>query len=670
MLCPRCGSEAPDWLDRCDNCGLALVETLARLGRQGPYRVGDVVAERYEVRERAVAGPLCWRYLAFDQEDEKLVTLRAVRPTLLPAERDHEAFRSRIEPLLAFDHPGIARWLRLDREGHTSHVVSERIPDGLTLRTLVDLRRHDARAFGAQETIAVLTLVAEALDGAAAISPHGDLNPEAIVIREADLKVEAHGLASALPREETVRALSSAPASAAYLAPEVLDGAPLEARSDVFSLAVIACELLTGRVPPATTTGLEELLGHLPRHADDVLRRCLAPNPIDRDDSALAMVEALAVVLGVDPLRAGQAPGSRVGRTSDPSVAAEPDAEGTQRTLPPMPDESEVGATMPRDPAVPATPAPASETTQKISVDMLEPFEEEPFTPPAAEPDIRRSEATPGSLDVESIRSLGLDPRLVRAARKLDGARSSGKPSDEPEDGPTVRRPAAAPSDDGGHDLAHEDEVDDRDGEDDEDDGVADDDADTVVSGPGREEPITDEIEELQTEVRRAAPSEALEHGEPDLEEVAHDSSPDAEMGPEWNDAEAPVPLSEGQRSRPPGVMPAAFVGSTLGPTVTSVAGTAQQSPVPSARAVHEEPVALPAVVVDDALVEAFGAPDAPRGATARVPRPEPVPPVVARRAPRRRRRGRLDAWLLPILVVGGVAALAAGMALAIWLFE
>ena len=59
---------------------------------------------------------------------------------------------------------------------------------------------------------AALPSIAEALEAGGAVSPHGSLSPCSIIVREAGLAVTSYGVAPRLPREETVRALSGAPA--------------------------------------------------------------------------------------------------------------------------------------------------------------------------------------------------------------------------------------------------------------------------------------------------------------------------------------------------------------------------------------------------------------------------------------------------------------------------
>lgn len=436
-------------MERCENCGLALIETQSGVAVKGPYKVGDVAAERYEIHERVGVEPLYWTYAAYDLEHELPVMVRAVRRTILPRSLDSQSFARRLAPLTSLDLPGVTGLRRVDRDEGITLVISELV-DGLPLRSLMDLRRDDNRAFSALETIAVLALVAEALEAAAPVTHHGDLRPTHLLIREDELRVEAMGVAAALPWEETVRALKDAPATSAYLAPEVLEGQFSDSRSDIYSLAMIACELLTGRPPPIDTALLDDYLNGLPPMTDDILRRALSPDAARRDAAPSELVEALAVVLGVEPLRPRRGTDALDGpRAAPPDATVEVvrDDDGDTRPAARVKVEG-----FSRDPAVPAFPSP--EGTQQITEDMIEPLDEDDdaeTAPREIEPDPAivgalaadepsgsgeedQLEDWPEVPDVESIRSLGLDPRLVRAARKLDDERS--------DDSPTIRREA------------------------------------------------------------------------------------------------------------------------------------------------------------------------------------------------------------------------------------
>ena len=114
-----------------------------------------------------------------------------------------------------------------------------------------------------------------------------------------------------------------------YVAPEVLTGRPIEVPSDIFTIGVLAFEMVTG-IQPFSGRSLPELLGHMmggrPRHPSDVnpevpsgaaacILRCLEREPASRFDTAAAVRRAwrgLEPPPQVDPDSGGLA-GERVG---------------------------------------------------------------------------------------------------------------------------------------------------------------------------------------------------------------------------------------------------------------------------------------------------------------------------------------------------------------------
>src|SRR5262249_9328144 len=91
-----------------------------------------------------------------------------------------------------------------------------------------------------------------------------------------------------------------------YCAPEQRAGLPLDERCDIFALATVAYELLTGRLPGRMSVPVSQRNPRLPAALDDVIRRGLARDPNDRYPSVAQFRRALA--------GATQPTGSRLGR--------------------------------------------------------------------------------------------------------------------------------------------------------------------------------------------------------------------------------------------------------------------------------------------------------------------------------------------------------------------
>jgi serine/threonine protein kinase len=112
---------------------------------------------------------------------------------------------------------------------------------------------------------------------------HLDLKPENVLCSPSgDIKITDFGLA--LPRVDarTLSALGLAQGTLDYCSPEQRHGLPLDQRSDVFSLAVVTHELLTGKLPGRVYVPASRRNPQLPEALNAVLGRGLARDPDER----------------------------------------------------------------------------------------------------------------------------------------------------------------------------------------------------------------------------------------------------------------------------------------------------------------------------------------------------------------------------------------------------
>ena len=151
---------------------------------------------------------------------------------------------------------------------------------------------------------------------------HRDLKPANIfLVRHGDepdfVKILDFGLVKNVleKAEDQITQTGLFMGSPKYMAPEQIHGAAVDARTDIYSLGIVLCEMLTGRVPFDRATSVSILMAHVsespPALADlkpdivasieveDIVRRCLAKNPQDRYTSMDDLLMALRVAAGV-----------------------------------------------------------------------------------------------------------------------------------------------------------------------------------------------------------------------------------------------------------------------------------------------------------------------------------------------------------------------------------
>jgi nucleotide-binding universal stress UspA family protein len=151
---------------------------------------------------------------------------------------------------------------------------------------------------------------------------HLDLKPSNVIVRPTgeavliDFGLARHGHYPDLLAEEIRSPIGSAP----YISPEQVMGVRWDPRSDVFALGVVLYELATGRYPfgsPGTLAALRKrlwrdpvppraLVPSVPEWLQEVILRCLAPDPDDRYPSAAQVAFDLA-----DPEQIGVGPRGR-----------------------------------------------------------------------------------------------------------------------------------------------------------------------------------------------------------------------------------------------------------------------------------------------------------------------------------------------------------------------
>lgn len=305
MLCYRCGSHVPDTRETCPTCGLkhdaASRPAAGGLSRrwgedEPPYKPGDVVALRYAIRELIGAGPLGFVFKAHDPETNAEVALKVVHHRLVQAREERAQFSQVLRAGRRLTHPHLLCVYEEGLDGDSPYFTMPLL-GGMTLRKLMEARAARGQPFTLEELEGLLVQVANALDDAHALGPHADLKPENIFILPDMAKVTDFGLGLAIPRLPFIQAQKHFRAGV-YVAPEYASGGDFDTRMDVYSLAVIVGELLTGLTP---VDGVPpELAPRFPALAafEPLYRRALNPNPLARPKTVGAFVREYAALLG------------------------------------------------------------------------------------------------------------------------------------------------------------------------------------------------------------------------------------------------------------------------------------------------------------------------------------------------------------------------------------
>lgn len=248
--------------------------------------------------------------LAFDTKMARKVAIKRIPVTkrgMQILSRTTGLREARTAALL--NHPNIVTVHEWDTDDDEAFLIMEHV-DGVSLAGLLDLYAP----LDLDESAAVLAAVAEAVSFAHDNGVlHLDLKPENVLItRDGLVKVADFGVAALT--NAAGQALSAG-GTLGYMPPEQLRGETVDVRTDVWAVAAVAFEVLTGAVPFASDsiegslfkveqTGVAspgEFEPSLPGAVDDILMTALAPDALDRPPTLRAFAGELLAHLG-DPI--------------------------------------------------------------------------------------------------------------------------------------------------------------------------------------------------------------------------------------------------------------------------------------------------------------------------------------------------------------------------------
>ncbi|MCB0323405.1 MAG: serine/threonine protein kinase, partial [Bdellovibrionales bacterium] len=270
--------------------------------------------DKYEIVSTLGRGSMGVVYKGRDPEIGRLVAIKTLKSVFMgddPAGAEAlQRFRLESRSAGKLHHPNIVTIFEAGRtESGSPYIVMEFI-DGSSLESMI-------AQSGPLEPLGVLhylSQIAGAIDYAHSQNViHRDIKPSNILIDEhhrphlLDFGVAKLSDTSLTPAGTVVGTPS-------YMSPEQIRGAKLDGRTDLFSLAVVAFEAFTGVRPfPGSdfTTVVSNIIhkeplsfrevgAELPQELEAALRRGLAKDREDRLPQAVAFVESLAAVFGVE----------------------------------------------------------------------------------------------------------------------------------------------------------------------------------------------------------------------------------------------------------------------------------------------------------------------------------------------------------------------------------
>jgi serine/threonine protein kinase, bacterial len=359
--------------------------------QQSDPLVGAVLDGRYRVEVMIATGGMSAVYRGLDQRLDRPVALKVMDSRYAGDNQFLTRFQREARAVARLKDPGLVAVYDQGIDGQHPFLVMELIEGG-TLRELL-------RERGPMPPHAVAAVLRPVLGGLAVAHRaglvHRDIKPENVLISDdGDVKIADFGLVRAVA-EAKITSTSVILGTAAYLSPEQVSTGDAGPRSDVYSVGILAYELLTGVTPFTGDSALavayqridndvsppSTVIAGVPAQFDELVAHATAREPADRYADAQDMaadVEAIVEELGLPPFRV-PAPRNSAQHASaalhhSQSQAQHAPTETTARTpaAPPVPAPRQHTRELTRDDWQPQEPEYAPVLGQFAGIDLDE----------------------------------------------------------------------------------------------------------------------------------------------------------------------------------------------------------------------------------------------------------------------------------------------------------
>ncbi|MCA9582364.1 MAG: protein kinase [Myxococcales bacterium] len=277
---------------------------------------------KYTLVERIAVGGMAEVFLALEPRpagEPRSVVVKRMLPSIAaePGARDMFLAESRLGKLIA--HPNVVEVIGVGEEGEQPYLVLEYVR-GLDLWQLMRWMMREGKTFDIPLALYILKELLQGLQavhgatdetGAPLQVIHRDVSPSNILLSTfGEIKLGDFGIAWSGIRDTLGPAVQGerAKGKLGYLSPEQVKGETCDQRADIFSVGVIAAELLMGR--PLFSGGSElavllsirdakihpflEFIPRLPKGLGEVVAEALAANPNDRLEDTEEVAKGLA----------------------------------------------------------------------------------------------------------------------------------------------------------------------------------------------------------------------------------------------------------------------------------------------------------------------------------------------------------------------------------------
>lgn len=271
-------------------------------------QTGQVIGGRFQIMDILGVGGMGAVYKAYDQDIDRTVALKCIRPELASQPEVIHRFTQELLLTRQVTHKNVIRIFDVRESGGLKFITMEYVEGGDLGGLLMDK--------GKLPPAQALDIIQQACSGLAAAHAEGvihrDLKPSNIMIdRQGRVVVMDFGVA----RTETGDGKTQTGAvigTLQYMSPEQGKGEKIDARSDVFTIGLILYQMITGQLPYPAETPLASLLKRtqeaaapvtstdatIPRSVSAIVARCLERDPEQRYQTMDQLIADIDLVRG------------------------------------------------------------------------------------------------------------------------------------------------------------------------------------------------------------------------------------------------------------------------------------------------------------------------------------------------------------------------------------
>jgi serine/threonine protein kinase len=273
--------------------------------------IGEILGNRYKLLEEAGSGGMAWVYLGEDLLDSRKVAVKVLYPQYAEDMAYIQRFVREAKLALGLDDLHIVRVLDYGADRDVRYLVMEYI-EGKDLKEVLNIRGR----LPYKETLSIVSQVAQALRRANERGiVHRDIKPQNLMITtEGILKVLDFGIAQARALPSLTQ--SGFVGSPYYISPEQAMGENVDIRSDIYSLGVVAYEMLTNSLPFDASSPWSIISQHIanappispldqagtPRAVKQLVLKAMSKGPEDRFQSPDELLEVVESVMAGEEL--------------------------------------------------------------------------------------------------------------------------------------------------------------------------------------------------------------------------------------------------------------------------------------------------------------------------------------------------------------------------------